>query len=379
MINPSTRVLLIEDLPVYLVLVKRLLSMQAIELDSASSLADGLEKARSGCFDAVLLDLGLPDSSGLSTFSRFQSHFANLPVIIFSGLDDESLASLAVQHGAQDYIIKGNYLTQGDAGSKLLARAIHYAIERHNVQTTLLRERILLEERVAQRTAELDRTNQHLRQLMIRFVSAQEDERRRVSLELHDEAGQALTALKLTLDLIHSDIPESLDQISSSLKGAISMVDNTIEQVRSLAQNLRPPSLDSLGLHQCLRGYCHNLGQRCNHRIEYQGNCVDDLPGYIQISLYRVVQEALNNAIKHANAEHICVSLECDAEGVKLIVSDTGLGFMPDALPSEGPGSGIGLSGMRERIEALGGTFDINTGPGKGTCIIAYVPLEEAV
>jgi DNA-binding NarL/FixJ family response regulator len=92
-----------------------------------------------------LLDLGLPDSQGLNTFIKFKAHFPDIPVIIFTGIDDEQLAARAVQEGAQDYLIKGAYLSQGDAGKNLLVRSIHYAIERHQIQAALQQEHDLLE------------------------------------------------------------------------------------------------------------------------------------------------------------------------------------------------------------------------------------------
>lgn len=369
--------LLLEDLPVYTALVQRLLALNNIVVEHASTLSQAIEIALSKPFDAVLLDLGLPDSQGINTFSRFQSYFPNLPIIIFSNMEDESLAARAVQLGAQDYITKGSYLTQGDVGGKLLVRAIQYAIERQQVQSALVQERARLEERVAERTLELNQANQHLRSLAARLVSAQENERKRVSLELHDEAGQALTALKLSLALTRNEVPPNLANITSRIQDAILLVENTIEQIRSLAHNLRPPSLDNLGLEQCLQDHCENLSQRSKIRINFYANISDELPGYIQISFYRVVQEALNNAIKHANPSSIQIQLESDAERVSLLVADDGKGFSIDDLPRLRPGSGIGLLGMRERIEALGGSFEIYSSPGSGTRLVASVPMED--
>ena len=377
MTQAQLQILLIEDLPVYTLLIQRMLSIHGITLESAASLADGFEKASQHSYDAVLLDLGLPDSHGINTFTRFQSFFPGLPVIIFSNLDDEALAARAVQLGAQDYITKGTYLTQGDAGNKLLARAIYYAIERHQIQSQLLTERTLLEERVSERTTELSQANQRLRTLTARLVSAQEDERRRISLDLHDEAGQGLTALKLSLALIRSEIPADLDQLSKQMEDAIMLTETTIEQVRTLAQNLRPPSLDNAGLDQCLRDYCQNLSQRSGISFDYHSYGIDKLPDHIQISLYRVIQESINNVLKHAMAHCVEVHLVCDAEAVTLTVRDDGRGFSPQILDPQTPRSGLGLLGMQERVEALGGTLEINSQLGRGVALTARIPLEE--
>lgn len=372
-------VLLLEDLPIYTVLVQRLLASNNIAVEHASTLSRAIELALSQPFDAVLLDLGLPDSQGITTFSRFQSYFPNLPIIIFSNMEDETLAARAVQLGAQDYITKGSYLTQGDVGGKFLARSIQYAIERQQVQSSLMQERALLEERVAERTLELNQANQHLRSLAARLVSAQEDERKRVSMELHDEAGQALTALKLSLALTRNEVPSNLVNISARIQDAIHLVENTIEQIRTLAHNLRPPSLDNLGLEQCLQDLCANLSHRSKIFIQFQANISDHLPGHIQISIYRVVQEALNNAIKHADPSNIHIRLESDAERISLLVVDDGKGFSLDEPQNPSHASGIGLLGMRERIEALGGFFEIYSSPGQGTRLIATVPAEDSL
>ena len=344
--------------------------------ENADSLKEGLRLADEQSFDAVLLDLGLPDSQGLQTFMKFSSQEPSLPVIILSGLDDESIAARAVQLGAQDYLVKGNYLTQGDAGSKLLVRSIHYAIERHSIQSTLLGERGLLEQRVTERTLELSEANQLLQNLTARLVSAQEDERRRISLELHDEAGQALTALKLSLSMMRSSLDGDISSLDSQLQEAIDLVGNIMERLRTLAHDLRPPSLDNVELDQSLRDLCHRTAVQSKIHVDYRSSGVDSLPGYYQISIYRVVQESLTNIVKHAHAAHAWVKIECDAEGVHLSVRDDGVGFDSDAA-SQGQVSGIGVAGMRERVEALGGVFDITSNSGEGTSLLARMPLQE--
>ena len=136
------KVLLIGDRSFIFCCSNRNYSRIKFEPESANSLADGLQLAAGKVFDAVLLDLGLPDSQGLQTFTKFQSMHPTIPVIISSGLEDEALAAMAVQLGAQDYLTKGSHLTQNDGGSKLLIRSIYYAIERHQIQLTLIQERV---------------------------------------------------------------------------------------------------------------------------------------------------------------------------------------------------------------------------------------------
>ena len=378
MIKPI-KVLIIEDLPVYDLLLKQILRQNQIESESADNLEDGIELAEEKVFDAVLLDLGLPDSQGLETFTIFQSRIPTLPVIILSGLDDESLAASAVQNGAQDYLIKGNYLTQGDAGSKLLQRSIQYAVERHRIQLSLLHERSQLEVRVAQRTTELLQANQRLQILAAHLVSAQEDERRRLSLELHDEVGQALTALGLSLSMLRTELSDDQSGLDKYLKEAIKLSEKTLERMRELAHNLRPPAVDNVGLRQSLWDLCQRMGQLATFEVSFHSNEVDSLPGSIQISVYRVVQEALTNIVKYAWASHVRIQLESDAEGLHLLIQDDGVGFSAEQRTNHGPNNGIGLSGMRERIEALGGNFEINSESGIGTTIQVWIPPYQEV
>ena len=309
-------ILLIEDLPEYVFLIKRILEKNSIEVKAVSSLLEGMKLLENQCFDAVLLDLGLPDSNGLRTFTKFQSYQPYIPVIILSGLDDETVAANAVQLGAQDYLTKGNYLIQGDAGSKLLVRSLQYAIERNRIQNSLLQERRLLEARVHERTSEIRKANQQLRILASRLVSAQEDERRRISIELHDEAGQALTALQLNLSVMRNEVLADQSRLDEQLQEAIVLTASTLELLRALAHDLHPPSLDNVGLNFCLKDYCEKTAARAKLKVEYISFGVDKIPGSVQMSLYRVVQEALTNIVKHARASMVKVKLNCDAEGV---------------------------------------------------------------
>jgi signal transduction histidine kinase len=379
---------------IYSELLENMLVAFGINLQTATTLEEGLSLSAGFTFDAVLLDLGLPDSHGLETFTRFCKANPELPVVILSGLDDEALAAKAVQLGAQDYLVKGPYLMRGEAGKGLLVRAIRYAIERHQNQKDLRHERDMLETRVAERTAQLEQElverrrvekalrqseaklrqyNERLRYLAAKLVSAQEDERRRLSMELHDEAGQALTALKVNLALVRSSLPPG--DLPKKMDDAIHITECTMDQLRSLAHNLRPPALDTVGLNQTLHDYCQRVARQSDLHVTYQGLDVPDLPGHCQISLYRVLQEALTNVIKHAEARRVQVRLRQEDGATVLDVQDDGRGFNQDPAPGENQVEGIGLLGIKERMEALGGKVEIETQPEKGTRLVAQMPF----
>ena len=156
-----------------------------------------------------------------------------------------------------------------------------------------------------------------------------------------------------------------------------------MEGVRRLAQDLRPPALDAVGLSPTLEDACRGFARRTQLSIDYRGSDGPALAEGVNICLYRFLQEALTNVARHAKADNVHVALERDAEAVRLWVEDDGRGFevQPALSVPSTPGSsaGIGLLGMQERLESLGGRLEVDSQPGRGTRLVAYIPLEEDV
>jgi signal transduction histidine kinase len=216
--------------------------------------------------------------------------------------------------------------------------------------------------------------SEQLRQLAQRVVSAQEEERQRVSRELHDEAGQALVALKIGLEEVLDDIPT---ESRAPLRQAIALADTTMERIRRLAHDLRPPALDTAGLNATLAGLCRDFGRRAHLSIEYRGTEISGLGGTANVCFYRVLQEALTNVARHAEARHAVVTLTYDADGIILSVEDDGQGFAMEPYGHPSPGrEGVGLLGMRERLSLLGGKLNIHSRSGEGTRLVAHLPWE---
>lgn len=222
---------------------------------------------------------------------------------------------------------------------------------------------------------QLELERERLRQLTMRVISEEEEERHRVSRELHDEAGQALTALKISLGLVQSDMPDDEGALRDTLASAVDMTETTMEKIRLLARGLRPPELDAVGLNDTLEGYCREFAQRTHLRIDYSGEESLGLSDAGTICLYRFLQEALTNVARHAEATTVDVRLRRSHEAVTLSVEDDGRGFVRPLGSGRGNnGLGIGLVGMRERFELLGGRVDIESTPGKGARLVASVP-----
>ena len=372
------KILLIDDLPMYANLLDGLLAPIGAKIDCVGSLAEGIKQANQVEYDVILLDLGLPDSQGLDTYQTLSNQYDRIPIVIFSNADDEQIAIRAVQQGAQDYLLKGVHLVQGDTSRKLIIHSISYAIERHRIRNEIILERDSLEEKIQERTKDLQRANARLRLLTKSLVSAQENERRRISLELHDEAGQILTALQLNLKILQKEITGLSTEQAAQLEEATQLTDVIITKLRTLARNLRAPALDAVGLHQAMKDYCMQIDMKSGIQVKYYGDDINHLPEYIQISLYRMLQEAFTNILKHAHATKVEVNLIHDIEMVSLKISDNGVGFTLQNPTMANQVEGIGLLGLHDRIEALGGKLSIDSNPGKGTEISATIPILEA-
>ncbi len=230
-------------------------------------------------------------------------------------------------------------------------------------------------QRRARAVAETQR--ERLRVMADRIVATQEEERLRISRELHDEAGQALTSLKISLDLIRGGLPPEQASLRDRLADLASLTGETMETLRTLAHDLRPPGLDTFGLNVALEGLCNDFSVRTSLPVTYSGQDLPDLPTSMTLTLYRLAQEALTNIAKHAGATTVWVELSKVDHTLQLSITDDGRGFIFD--PNRHPGNGIGLVSLQERADLIGGTLDITTNPGQGTQIVVRVPIEENV
>ena len=228
-------------------------------------------------------------------------------------------------------------------------------------------------QRRARAVAESQR--ERLRELTQRLVTAQEDERLRISRELHDEAGQALTSLKISLDLLRSGLPPEQEHLRTRLADVAGLADETMETLRTLAHDLRPPGLDAFGLNVALEGLCYDFSARTMLPVQYHGLDLPELPMAVALSMYRLVQEALTNIIKHAEATQVVISVARSDGQLELSIADDGKGFLAESDMTR-QRSGIGLVSMRERAELVGGTLAIETSPGQGTRLVARIPLD---
>jgi signal transduction histidine kinase len=216
------------------------------------------------------------------------------------------------------------------------------------------------------------------RKLLHQVVSAQEEERQRVSRELHDEAGQALTAVTMNLQLMREEFVGDSDK-QRKIDSLIQLAHTTANQIRGISYGLRPPLIDTLGLNLAMQDLCQEIAERAKIEVSFSGQDVTGLSDAINISLYRILQESLTNALRHSEATRIVVRLFATPKYVFLSIEDNGKGFVPHQVGFETPTRrGLGLLGMRERVDLINGILEIQSSPGKGTQIHMTVAKDEA-
>jgi two-component system sensor histidine kinase UhpB len=223
--------------------------------------------------------------------------------------------------------------------------------------------------------AALDEARQHIESLAAQVLTVQEEERARLSRELHDEIGQSVTALKLLLDsALRRDAGRAT---SGQITAALRIAEELIEQTRELSRRLRPPQLDDLGLAAALRWHLARLSAPGSLRIEFEDRIGDArFPPAVELACFRIVQESLSNVLRHARASTVGVSLVQQSGRLELSVRDDGVGFPAEELLAQTGNSGsLGLLGMRERVAAAGGTFLIRSTECAGTEVYASFPL----
>ena len=213
-------------------------------------------------------------------------------------------------------------------------------------------------------------------EVLRRIVSAQETERQRIARELHDETGQALTAIGMGLRGASTILTQDVDKSAHHLRQLEGLVESSLVELQRLISDLRPSHLDDLGLAATLRWYSGEIQARMPLHVNFDVRGEPfELPSEGKTALFRIAQEALNNVVKHAKATEIKVVLFYEADRVGLQVSDNGRGFVPDKIDTTNRPT-WGLMGMEERATLLGGSFQITSSPGEGTTVEVVIPIK---
>lgn len=346
----SSKILIVDDDPIGLTTLEATLDGQGYDITSAANGLIALKKADELMPDLILLDVMMPFMDGFEVCRRIRStpKLAEVPIIILTALDDRDSRLFGIEAGADDFLSK-------PVDRQELRLRVN-TILRLNRYRTLLTQR------------------EDLRQMAERVVTAQEEERKRLSRELHDDLGQALIAHALNLQNLRSELPMQPDLLSTRLDTLIADTNQTINKMRLLAHDIRPTLLDTLGLRSALEAYSREFSLRTGLPVRFDADLkLPEMSDVYSITLYRILQETLTNVIKHSHARQVWVEVTSEEHQIILTIQDNGTGF-----PTEDDSSrkGIGIAGLRERLNLVGGELVVSSST-KGTIISAHLPMEK--
>jgi signal transduction histidine kinase len=355
----TSTILIVEDDPGSRQALQAILSTGGYVVEAAENGKIGLQKAAALLPDLVLLDVMMPEMDGYEVCRRLRAdpRLAEVPVVMVTALDDHDSRLRGLEAGADDFLSKPY-----DSG-ELRARV--------RTITRLNRYRSLLDERQRLQIAldELSRKNRELETLSRRIVEVQERERRTVAVELHDEIGQNLTALKiLTAQCANPSSPE----VPEKLRQARKIIEDLITRVRNMSLNLRPSMLDDFGLYPALTWLADKVGEDAGLNISTNFTEFNDqrFPADVETAIFRIAQEALTNTARHAHAQNVRIELTAPNSAPLFMIQDDGVGFDPEHAGRNGHYS-TGLSGMHERARMAGGYLEVEAAVGHGCTVTA--------
>lgn len=372
----GTRLLVIDDEEANVRLLERILAASGFtdvhgstDAREAHGLVETLQP------DLLLLDLLMPHVDGFEVMQGLRETLppdGYFPILVLTADVTQETKRRALSAGANDFLTKPFDATEVILRIRNLLRTRFLHVE-------LQRQNDLLEERVRARTEELSRTSDQLRAtdtarraLLSRLIRAQEDERQRIAGDVHDDSVQIMAAVAMRLHLLRQELTEpgelaAMEKLEQSVQEAIG-------RLRNLLFDLRPPSLDREGLAAAI-AECGQRGLGDGQVIFRVDNAVAiEPPLEARTILYRVAQEALNNANKHAEAKTVSVSLTQRDGGIEVSVRDDGVGFDAAQVALLVPGH-LGILSMSERAQMAGGTVEIESSPGTGTNVRCWLPI----
>jgi len=338
------RILVVDDEELNRILLSTNLQETGYTVETAEDGQQALQALRAHPFDAVLLDLLMPRIDGYQVLAEMKQDAAlrRMPVIVISSTDEMDSLVRCIEMGATDYLTKPFDPVLLQARIRASLASVH-------------------EDRMAA-----------LREQFAQVTAAQEEERQRFARELHDGLVPALASLSIRLHTVGKHLEREVHWLAGEIKELAQQAQASSRDIRRLIHDLRPVALDELGLVPALREHLAECQREHGLASELVADVPERLPPAVETALFRIVQEAVNNVLRHAQAQHVRVALTRVDSQVRLDVTDDGQGF---GLQLPRPGRQIGLWSMRERVEQLGGRFEVSSVPGRGTTVSAVVPL----
>jgi signal transduction histidine kinase len=334
----------------------------------------------------ITLDINLPDMSGYEICRRLKDDpvTRDIPILHVSASYVESMDRVrGLDGGADGYLAEPVDRTELLATVRALLRmrqaqreARLKASEAELARKELQAANENLETRVRQRTAELECERREVQQLSRQLLQAQDEERRRISRELHDSTGQLLAALTMNLARLKSEQIWSNPGADALINDTTNIVDEMSRQLRTMSYLLHPPMLDEMGLLSAVQWYVDGFSSRS--AIQVRLDCADlgRLPGDLELTLFRLIQESLTNINRHSGSKTALIRLNRNDASVNLEVIDQGTGFNAVKSSTDSVSrNGVGIPGMKERVRRFGGAFEISSGQS-GTTIRVSLPIE---
>ncbi len=375
---PDARILVVDDGGTNVELLERVLSGAGYtHVRCFTDPNELMQRIDSDAPDLIFLDLRLP-LDGLGLIRALRTRFpksVDLPIIVLTADVTQEAKHRSLLAGASDFLTKPLDLIE------VLCRAANL-LEAHELHLRLVSRQVDLESVVAEQTEKLQerlydlgRLDQERRRLLSHLVHAEEEERRTIASDIHDDPIQKMVAASMRLDIVLEDHPELADD--EQFQKAQDTVNRSIESLRSLMFELRPYVLDHDGLAAALAVFVQEEGKLPGSATyDVKSGLHSEPPESVRVILYRIAQEALVNVRKHAHATKVEIALEEDDDGYTLQVKDDGEGFEPSEISDPSLGH-IGLTSMRERASLAGGWFRIESTGGAGTIAEAWIPRAE--
>ena len=391
--NNEDRLLLLTPTEKDAVLTSSILKRAAIAAHACSDVDDVCRKLHDGAGALLIAEEAIPgrEPNCLVSFLGAQPSWSDLPILVLarSGADSAAVAMAMDSLGNVTVLERPTRVAALVSAVRTAMRARQRQYQLRDEEQQLRQARDELEDRVRERTARLRALNdvlegqirereaaeQRAHALLREVVTAQEKERSRIARDLHDELGQQMTSLRLHLTEMGRNL-SNIEKTRSELGSLEQEADRIDDHISFLAWQIRPSNLEEVGLVDALTRYINEWSRNFNVAAEFIATppAPPSLLPEIEINLYRIAQEALNNVAKYSKATGVAVLLSVNSREVNIIVEDNGVGFEPESAASVESHGGLGLRGMRERAELLGGSFEIESSPGGGAKLYTRIP-----
>ncbi|HEV2615338.1 MAG TPA: response regulator [Candidatus Acidoferrales bacterium] len=353
----KANILMVDDQPGKLLSYEAILNELGENLIKANSGREALEYLLKNDIAVVLMDVSMPELDGFELAEMIRQHprFQKTAIIFISAVHLTDLDRLkGYQRGAVDYISVP-------------------------VVPELLRAKVSVFAELHRKTQQLEVLNAELRRLSSSLIASQDEERRRIARELHDGLGQDLVAIKMMLDgILQQEHSAAKKQVASDVS---TLIDRTIQQVRSISHLLHPPLLDEVGLRAALKWYLEGFSKRSGieTELDVQPASFPRIAPELETAVFRIVQEALTNVFRHSGARKGWVTVAKEENQVVVTVRDDGKGISDRVVEFRPESIGIGIGGMRQRVKEFGGELQLrNSNPGAIVEVIIPIKLPAA-